>query len=85
MTLPRHIEQFIEDAERFYADTYKAEFEAKHRGKFAAIDLKRRRAFIGADEMDAINQAKAEDPDAFVYMVRIGFPTAVEFGYAYKP
>ena len=62
--------------ERIYTEKYKAEFEHKYWGKFAEIDLKTQKAYVGNTRGEARNAARKEDPTDFLYLIRIGYPAA---------
>lgn len=83
MKLSPQMSQFVLDAKRFYEDHYRAELEATHHGQFAAVDLKRRTVLVAPRKIEVMQKAMASDPESFVFLIQIGYPTADEFSNAF--
>ena len=55
-----------------YERRYRAEFEPKWSGRYAAIDVKSEKAFVEDFPELALRKARAALPDSMFYLVRIG-------------
>jgi hypothetical protein len=49
-------------------------------GKFVVLDIETGSYEIDADELAALKRARARRPEAPLYLVRVGFPTAYRLG-----
>jgi hypothetical protein len=85
--MPDHLKNSMEITERsskditergsaIYDRLYRAEYESKWRGRYAAIDIDSEKAIV--EDFPEIVMAKARSafPDGVVYLVRIGSPGA---------
>jgi hypothetical protein len=64
-----------------YYDTYlRAELEAKHHGRFLAIEPQSESYFLGDRFLDAALAAKAAYPDRKSFVLRIGHEAAFHIG-----
>lgn len=70
-------------AEAIYEQRLRAILEPTQRGMFVAIEPDSGDHFVGKKIIDAIQASQRVHPDRLCYVMRIGFPTAVEFGYAH--
>jgi hypothetical protein len=59
-----------------YNRLYRADFESKWRGQYAAIDIKSEQAVVEEFPETALARASAVYPDGLFYLVRIGSPGA---------
>jgi hypothetical protein len=66
--------------EALYEQQIRAEVEAVHRGKFLVVDIETGVYEIDRDDLIATKRALAKRPDAVLYGVRIGYPTAYQLG-----
>jgi hypothetical protein len=66
-----NLEEFSKNAEAFYKEI-KTDLEAKYKGKYAAIDFRSKKYWIGDTASDALSQAKSEYPSKIFYLVQIG-------------
>jgi len=76
---PRAIAQL---GEEIYKQKYQAEYEAKHFGKFVAINVRSQDATIGETPDEALENARANDPQALFHLIRVGFPSAFQASYS---
>ncbi|MFI5201878.1 MAG: hypothetical protein ACHQNE_05795 [Candidatus Kapaibacterium sp.] len=67
-----HPEQIVARAEEIYARKFKKEFENKHRGKFAVIDITTEKAYLGDFSGDALQSALKDSPHGIFHLIRIG-------------
>lgn len=70
------LDKLVEQGERIYSQNYKSEFERRYFGKFAEIDIRSGKAYVGDTEHDAWKEAHEHSPHGFFYTVRIGYNTA---------
>lgn len=67
--------------ERYERDI-RATVEGPHKGKMLALDVDSGEFALGDDSLSALDHLQAKAPDAPVYLLRVGFPTAVQIGNA---
>jgi hypothetical protein len=65
---------------RIYDREIREKVETKHRGKFLFVDIDTGDYEFDADQVAAGERLRERHPDSLLYMVRIGYPTAVKFG-----
>lgn len=58
----------------------RVEGEAGHRGKMLALDIDSGEYELADDSLTALDGLRARKPAAPVYIVRVGYPTAVKIG-----
>ena len=66
------IEQFIKRAKEIYRDRLAAKLEPVHTGKIVAIDPDTGDYFLGEDEIQAAEQARAAGHEGPFYFLRVG-------------
>jgi hypothetical protein len=66
--------------EALYEQRIRPHVEATHRGKFVVVDIETGDYEIDADDLAATKRALAKRPDAVLYGLRIGYPTAYRLG-----
>ncbi len=69
MNCQRNVKNFVR--------TYKA---SAHKGKFLVIDIETGEYEMNADDLVATKRLLAKHPNAVVYGLQIGFPTAYRIG-----
>ena len=62
----------METGERIYRDKYKERYEARHSGKFLAIDVETGEATLAAEAAEALERAHDANPAHMIYLVKIG-------------
>ena len=86
MSHPRYTsDEVVRRGQALYEERIRAIVEAGHREKFLVLDIETGEYEIDADELAAIDRAKAKNPDAALYMVRVGRPTAYRIGGSCAP
>ncbi len=70
-----------EKGEKIYEEHFKKEFEAKHMGKFAAIEVLGGKAFVDELPEGALKTARQEIPNGLFHLIRIGSPGAFRVSY----
>jgi hypothetical protein len=66
--------------EAIYAQQIRDKVETEHKGKFLVIDIETGEYEIDTDDLVATKRLLAKRPDAILYGLRIGFPTAYRIG-----
>jgi hypothetical protein len=57
--------------------------EARERGKFLVLDIETGDYEIDSDELSALRRAKEKNPDAALYILRVGYPAAYRIGRSF--
>lgn len=84
MNIPLNNPKAISDAgERIYREKFQAEYEATHRGEYAAINVGKETAFVGATPEAAFELASKDDAQGIFHLVRIGYAGAFQLSYQY--
>ena len=63
-----------------YAEQIRDRLNPGHRGKYLAIDIETGAYKVNADDLVATKELLAMRPNAVIYGLRIGFPTAYRIG-----
>ena len=69
-----------EIAERIYAERYRADYESKYPGQFAAINVSTGDAFVAISSEQAIQNAKKASPNGLFHVIGIAVPEIVGMG-----
>ncbi len=78
-TLPSSSGETIRRGQQRYERDIRSQVEVHH-GKMLALDVESGEYALGDDSITALDRLKARFPDASVYLLRIGFPSAVQIG-----
>ena len=73
-------EEVVRRGEAIYARDLQARLEPDHHGEIVVIDIESGDHWLGPDEAVALRAARAGRPNAALYVMRVGFPTAVRIG-----
>ncbi len=73
-------EEIVERGQLLYEQRIRHEVESESEGKFLVLDVESGLYEIDASDLEAMQRARAANPDAALYVVRIGFPTAYRLG-----
>jgi hypothetical protein len=63
-----------------YEQQIRAQVEASHAGQFLILDIETGDYEIDAEDVRALQRAKAKHPEGAFYIVRVGSPTAYRLG-----
>lgn len=74
---PKEVET---QGEAIYGQQIRTKVEAKNKGKFLVIDIETGEYEIDPDDLMATKRLLAKRPNAVLYGLRIGFPTAYRIG-----
>ena len=77
---PADREAFARQAEAYYERTLRTKLEPQHKGEYLVLDVESGDYELDADEMAAIDRARAKHPDRLFYILRVGYPAAVFIG-----
>jgi hypothetical protein len=67
-------------SERWSPKRIRAEVEPQHTGKFVVVDIETGEYEVDQSDLVATKRALAKRPDAVLYGLRIGYPTAYRLG-----
>lgn len=81
MPYPNHSPEEVElRGEEIYEQQIRRNVEAGNKGKFVVIDIETGEYEVDEDDLQATKRALAKRPEAVLYGVRIGYPTAYTLG-----
>lgn len=69
------IQKIAEEGAKIY-DQIKVKYDPKEKGKFLAIDIDSKKAYLGNTSAEALELARQNHPDKVFYVVKIGFDVA---------
>lgn len=77
-----NIQKIANEGAKIYAQI-KSEHYPKETGKFLAIEIESKKAYLGKTSADALNLARENHPDKVFYVVKIGFEAAETVAKSY--
>lgn len=81
MPYAKYASQEVESrGEAIYAQQIRDKVEAEHKGKFLVLDIETGDYEIDEDDLVATKRLLVRQPDAVLYGLRIGHPTAYRLG-----
>lgn len=69
------IQKIAEEGAKIY-EQIKVKYDPKEKGKFLAIDIDSKEAYLGDTSAEALELAKEHHPNKVFYVVKIGFDVA---------
>ena len=78
---PREI---VQRGQERYEREIRTQGEATNHGKMLALDIESGDYALADDSLTALDRLTAKHPDALMYILRVGFPTAVTIGVGRK-
>jgi hypothetical protein len=69
----RSPQEIAAKGEKIYAEKFARSYERKHRGKFVAVDIDSKRAFVGDSPEQALEKAQERNPSGCFHLIRVGF------------
>jgi hypothetical protein len=75
--LPREVES---RGEEIYEQQIREQVELGNKGKFVVIDIETGEFEVDEDDLQATKRMLAKRPEAVLYGLRIGYPTAYNLG-----
>jgi hypothetical protein len=73
-----------EAGSKIYKDKYKAEFEEKYAGQYAAINVLDGSATVDLTAFSTLMKARKEHPTGLFHLIRIGHTGAFEVGFSHR-
>ena len=73
-------DEIVERGQAIYDREIRDKLDPSARGKFLALDVETGEYEIDADGREALKRAQAKHPDAALYLLRVGQPTAFRLG-----
>ena len=84
MTHPRYpSDEVVRRGRALYEERIRAAVEPSHLGKFLALDIETGEYEIDTDELAAAARAQARNPNAVLYILRIGYRAAFRIGASF--
>jgi hypothetical protein len=71
-----HAREIVAKGLGIYDARYRAEFEQRHHGKFAAVDINSEVVYLADLPESALSKARACSPEGVFYLLRVGWPAA---------
>lgn len=69
------IQKIAEEGAKLYGKV-KVKYDPKEKGKFLAIDIESKKAYLGNTSAEALELARSKHPNRIFYVVKIGFDVA---------
>jgi hypothetical protein len=80
MPPPFSSDEIAARGQALYDRDIRPRLDASARGKFLVLDVQSGEYEIDVDERAALKRVRAKHPDAVLYLLRIGHPTAYRLG-----
>lgn len=69
------IQEIAEEGAKIYGKI-KVKYDPKEKGKFLAIDIESKKAYLGNTSAEALESARSKHKNRIFYVVKIGFDVA---------
>jgi hypothetical protein len=79
-TAPATREEIARRANVLYQEQIRAQVEPEQLGKFLALDITTGAYEIDSDELRALDRARTKNPNAVLYLLRVGRATTYRLG-----
>lgn len=76
------IQKIADEGAKIY-DHIKVNYDPKEKGKFLAIDIESKKAYLGTTSAEALELARQNHPNKVFYVVKIGFDVAETMARAF--
>lgn len=84
MSHPRYTsEEIARRGQALYEERLRGEVDPRDRGKFLVLDIETGEYEFDVEELAALQRAKRKNPDAVLYILRIGYPVAYRIGRSF--
>ncbi len=70
-------EEIARRGREIYERKIRDQVEPQHKGPFVVVDIETEEYELDADEIAAVDRAKAKREEPPLFLIRVGFPTAV--------
>jgi hypothetical protein len=81
---PYTSEEIVQRGQTLYEQEIRPKVEPENKGKYLVINVATGDYEMDADDLVASKRAKAKFPDAPLYTMRIGYPTAYRLGGRFR-
>jgi hypothetical protein len=79
---PRYpMDEFARRGDDIYDREIRAQVDPGHRGQIVAIDIETGAYELGKNELEASKRLLDRNPDAQIWIKRVGYPTVHRFGW----
>jgi hypothetical protein len=85
MVAPKHADEIAREGEAIYQRNIRREVESGNRGRFVVIDVLTGDFEIADEDLEASDRILERRPQAVLYGIRIGSPTAYRIGFIARP
>ena len=72
--------EIVQRGQALYDQQIRAKVEASHKGEFLILDVDTGEYEIDNNEVAAVKRARAKNPSAALYILRVGYPAAYRVG-----
>ena len=81
MPHPRYTsDEIVRRGQELYEREIRAEVETDNKGKFLVLDIETGEYEVDENELVALTRTKGKNPDAALYILRVGYSTAYRLG-----
>ncbi len=81
MPHPRYSsDEIAQRGQTLYEQQIRTKIDESEKGKFLVLDIETGQYEIDVDELAALKRAKVKNPDAALYILRVGYATAYKLG-----
>ncbi len=85
MSHPKYTsEEIARRGQALYEAQIQDKLDATYKGQFLVLDIETGEYELDKDELAALQRAKAKRPDAALYILRVGYPTAYRLGGTFR-
>lgn len=77
-----NVQKLADEGSKVY-EKIKSQYEPKYIGKFLAIEVESKKAYMGKDGAEALVLARKNHPDKVFYLVKIGYAAAETIAKSY--
>jgi hypothetical protein len=73
-------EEIVRRGQALYDEQIGPQIEAENKGKFLVVNIETGEYELDTDELAALRRAKSKNPDAPLYLLRVGYPATYTLG-----
>lgn len=74
--------EIVERGEQIYRDMYQEAYEREHDGKFVAIDVRTKNAYVGDSPEAVLKDARDDAPQGLFHLIKVGSAGAFRVSYS---
>lgn len=76
------VEKIAREGTKIY-ENIKLSYDPKEKGKFLAIEIESKKAYLGTSSAEAVELARQHHPNKIFFVVKIGFDTAETMAHSF--